>query len=259
MTATRHTTGRVAPRSAGISDRVRGAVTATGRPTLAAVPPGAALLPSLLGVLLGIFVRLYIATLRVTVTADPALDRADPRPWVLSFWHGEQLPLLLFRRRRPTVALVSHSRDGQMQARALAFQGLLIERGSSSRGGARGLVAIVRRLQQGQDAAFAIDGPKGPRGTVRPGARAAARLGGGVLVPMGSAAPSGVTLTRAWDHFRIPYPFSKVAVRLGPPLARTASDEELGEAVARASALASHDVRVLGSPRNAVLRSARRA
>jgi lysophospholipid acyltransferase (LPLAT)-like uncharacterized protein len=214
---------------------------------------------SLLGLALGAFVRVYLATLRVSVRADPALDRNDPRPWILCFWHGEQLPLLCYRRRRPTVALVSHSADGQMQTLALRVQGLRVERGSSSRGGARGLVAIVRRLARGEDAAFALDGPKGPRFTVLPGARAAARLSSGVLVPMGSAAPRGVTLARAWDRFRIPLPFSRVAVRLGAPLAPTTSDAELGRAVERASALASHDVCVLGSARNAVLRGARRA
>lgn len=228
--------------------------------------PGAALndavrrtLRSALGLALGIFVRLYLATLRVTVRADPALDPADLRPWVLCFWHGEQLPLLCFRRRRPTVALVSHSADGQMQAWALRVQGLRVERGSSSRGGARGLVAIVRRLLRGEDAAFALDGPKGPRFSVLPGARAAARLSSGVLVPMGSAAPRAVTLTRAWDRFRIPFPGSRVAVRLGAPLSPGVSDDDLGRAVRHASELASHDVRVLGSARNAVLRRARRA
>jgi lysophospholipid acyltransferase (LPLAT)-like uncharacterized protein len=213
---------------------------------------------SILGFALGVFVRLYLATLRVTVTVDKALDRDDPRPWIFCFWHGEQLPLLCYQRRRRTVALVSHSADGQLQARALAVQGLVVERGSSSRGGARGLVAIVRRLARGEDAAFALDGPRGPRGMVRPGAAAAARLSSGFLVPMGSAAPRGLTLHRAWDRFRIPLPFSHVAVRLGQPLGAATSDEELGRAVNRASELASHDVRVLGSARNAVLRRARR-
>jgi lysophospholipid acyltransferase (LPLAT)-like uncharacterized protein len=216
-------------------------------------------LGSALGVLLGTFVRLYLTTLRVTVKLDPALDERDDRPWILCFWHGDQFPLLCYRRRRPTVALVSHSPDGQLQSRALRVQGLLVERGSSSRGGARGLVAVVRRLAQRQDAAFALDGPKGPRFFVRPGARAAARLSSGVLVPMGSAAPRGITLERAWDRFRIPLPFSRVAVRLGAPLPPTVSDVELAAAVHRASALASHDMRMLGSARNALLRRARRA
>jgi lysophospholipid acyltransferase (LPLAT)-like uncharacterized protein len=120
-------------------------------------------------------------------------------------------------------------------------------------------VAVVRRLKAGEDAAFALDGPKGPRFFVSPGARAAARLANGVLVPMGSAAPRGFTLEKAWDRFRIPWPFTRVAVALGEPLAPSVSDEELGLAVARASALALDAARMVASPKNALLRHARRA
>jgi len=214
---------------------------------------------ALLGVFLGVFARLYLATLRVSVDKDPSLALDDARPWVLCFWHGEQLPLLLWRRRRPTVALVSHSLDGEMQAHALPAFGLLVERGSTSRGGARGLGAIVRMLKAGRDAAFAIDGPKGPRFSVAPGAGAAARLARGWLVPMGSAAPRGLTLERAWDKFRIPLPFTRVVVCLGAPLEGSASSQELALAVERASALAMSSAHMLASPENAVLRHARRA
>jgi lysophospholipid acyltransferase (LPLAT)-like uncharacterized protein len=199
-----------------------------------------------LGVVLGVFVRIYLSTLRISLRIDPALDPSGRKPWILCFWHGEQLALLAWRRRRKTVALVSHSLDGHMQARALRLQGLSIERGSSSRGGARGLVAVVRRLKSGEDAAFAVDGPRGPRFSVKPGARAAARLSGGVLIPMGSVALRGITLERAWDKFRVPMPFSRVGVFLGAPLAASASDDQL------ASALGS----VVASAKNAVLRHA---
>ncbi len=197
---------------------------------------------SILGVGLGLFVRLYLATLRVSVRADPVLDHADPRPWVLCFWHGDQFPLLAWKRRRTTVALVSHSTDGQMQARALALQGLTIERGSSSRGGARGLFAVIRRLRRGEDAAFAIDGPRGPRFIAAPGARTAAELSAGRLVPMGSACARALTLEKAWDKFRIPLPFTRVSVRLGAPLEPSASLRELESAVGGASLLAAADL-----------------
>ncbi len=209
-----------------------------------------------LGIVLGLFAKLYLATFRVSVHVDAALDPADPRPWVLCFWHGDQLALLCWKRRRPTVALVSHSQDGQMQASALRIQGLLVERGSSSRGGSGGLRAIVRHLRAGQDAAFAVDGPKGPRFSVAPGACSAAELSSGRLVPMGSAAPHGLTLQRTWDRFRIPLPFSRVSVRLGAPIEPGASREELGFAIAHASANA---LAMVASPPDAVLRHVRRA
>jgi lysophospholipid acyltransferase (LPLAT)-like uncharacterized protein len=170
--------------------------------------------------------RNWLATLRVRVVRHPALDGVHDRPWVLAFWHGTQWPLLAWRRRRRTVVLVSLSRDGAMQARALALQGLRVVRGSSSRGGARGLAALVRAMRrEDADAAFAVDGPRGPRGTVKRGAIVAARLAGAVLVPMVGVVRHGIVLRRAWDRFAIAWPFTRVDVVLGPPVdPRVAAD-----------------------------------
>ena len=182
------------------------------------------LLRRALGVLLGLTARAWLATLRLTLILDPALDATSARPWSLAFWHGQQFALLRWRRRRATVALVSLSRDGEIQAAALPRVGMAIERGSSSRGGVSGLKAIVRRLRrEGLDAAFAVDGPKGPRGVVRSlsgsvGAALAARLAGGVVVPMASACSRAHVLARTWDRFELPLPFSRVVVVLGAPI-----------------------------------------
>jgi lysophospholipid acyltransferase (LPLAT)-like uncharacterized protein len=184
------------------------------------------MLPSLIGWILGVIARMWLATLRVRVTSHPALDRVRDRPWVLAFWHGTQWPLLAWHRRRRTVVLVSLSRDGSMQARALAVQGLEVVRGSSSRGGARGLATLVRAMRRsGADAAFAVDGPRGPRGVVKGGAIAAARAAGAVLVPMAGVVHRGIVLQRAWDRFAIAWPFTRVDVTLGDPVdPRTARD-----------------------------------
>jgi lysophospholipid acyltransferase (LPLAT)-like uncharacterized protein len=185
---------------------------------------------ALLGVVLGLVARLWLATLRVRVVVHPALDAAGDRPWVLAFWHGTQWPLLAWRRRRPTVVLVSLSRDGAMQARALALQGLRVVRGSSSRGGARGLAALVRAMKRdGADAAFAVDGPRGPRGAVKAGAVVAARSTGAVLVPMAGGVRHGVVLRRAWDRFALAWPFTRVDVVLGAPVDPRLSPDARGE------------------------------
>jgi lysophospholipid acyltransferase (LPLAT)-like uncharacterized protein len=192
-----------------------------------------------LGVVLGLVARAWLATLRVRVVLDPGLRAVDDRPWVFAFFHGTQWPLLAFRRRRATVVLVSLSRDGTMQARALALQGFRIVRGSSSRGGARGLAALVRRMRSEEaDAAFAVDGPRGPYGVVKGGAVAAARAVGGVLVPMGGAIERGFVLRRAWDRFALAWPFSRVTVRLGAPIEPRDGDARLAleTAIVRANA-----------------------
>jgi lysophospholipid acyltransferase (LPLAT)-like uncharacterized protein len=183
----------------------------------------------LVGLVAGVIARVWLATLRVRVIVHPALDRVRDRPWVLTFWHGTQWPLLAWRRRRPTVVLVSLSRDGRMQARALAVQGFEVVRGSSSRGGARGLAALVRAMRRGADAAFAVDGPRGPRGVVKGGAVVAARAAGAVLVPIAGAVRRGVVLHRAWDRFAIAWPFTRVDVTLGDPIDPMTAVDARGE------------------------------
>lgn len=165
-----------------------------------------------------------------------ATDEAASVSWVLSFFHGTQFPLLAWRRRRKTAVMVSLSKDGSLQARALGFLGFDVVRGSSSREGARGLAALVRRLRTGErDAAFAVDGPRGPYGVVKPGAAFLAARAGAWLVPMGSAVDRGKVFQRAWDRFALPWPFTTVAVVLGAPISGDEPENKLESAIRAAN------------------------
>lgn len=166
--------------------------------------------------------RLWLWTLRIEIVEHPACASTGARPWVLAFFHGQQFALLGWRRRtgRKTAVLVSLSKDGDLQAAALPRLGLVVRRGSTSRGGVKGLASIVRLLKQpAYDAAFAVDGPRGPYGVVHPGALAAARHAGGLVVPLASASARSKVLTRAWDAFELPRPFSRVVVAIAEPVA----------------------------------------
>ena len=173
-----------------------------------------------LGFVLGWLVRAWIATWRVRVIEHPALQgSAAERARILAFFHGTQLAFHVVRRPRPTVVLVSHSRDGELQAGALHSLGFRIARGSSSRGGARGLASLVRVLRtEAADAAFAVDGPRGPQGRAKPGVLLAARRSEALLVPAGCASSHAHVLERAWDRFQIPWPFARVQIVLGAPV-----------------------------------------
>ena len=211
--------------------------------------PRNALTERILGSILGAVAWLWLATLRVRVLSDDRLDELlesdDARAWVLSFFHGTQFPLLAWRRRRATAVMVSHSRDGELQAAALHVNGLEVVRGSSSRGGARGLASLVRMLKRGTDAAFAVDGPRGPYGVAKSGALFAAKRVGGLLVPMGSAIQRGWMLSRAWDKFTLPQPFSRVIVVLSAPLDPVATTtEDLERAIRSANERAASALRL---------------
>jgi len=208
---------------------------------------------AVLGVLVGLVARVWLWTLRVQVHIDPRLfEGQDERPWVMGFWHGRQWPLFAYKRRRRTAVLVSHSSDGSLQARALAIQGLRVVRGSSSRGGARGLVNIIRKVRGGMDAAFAVDGPKGPLGVVKAGVVMAARASGAWLVPVGAAIERGFVLDRAWDRYAVAWPFSRVQIVMAAPIdpASPLARAQLEEAIVRANAAAERILSLSGELRD---------
>lgn len=184
--------------------------------------------------LLFVVLRLLTATYRVRV-----LGPDEPgHPVVYAFLHGRQLPLFRYRRRPGMAVLSSLSRDGRLQAGILRRLGFTVLDGSSTRGGARGLAAMIRCVKRGLDAAFAVDGPKGPYGEPKAGVLSVARRAAAVLVPITTAAAPATVLRRTWDRYLVPWPFARVvilrgeAVRLPPD----ASDAELEQARRRLGA-----------------------
>lgn len=145
---------------------------------------------------------------------------------VYCFWHGRQAGLLAYPRLRPLAVLSSLSRDGALQTRILTRLGLMVLRGSSSRGGAAGLKALVRVMRDGADAAFAVDGPRGPLHRVKPGAVLAAQRSGATLVPITSRASRAWVFDKAWDHYHLPKPFARVEITRGAPI--TVDDTGVG-------------------------------
>lgn len=114
------------------------------------------------------------------------------KPYVHAFFHDQLLMMTysyLGRRwdRRLSV-LASRHRDGEYVARTLERFGHVLVRGSSGHGGAGGLRQMVRNLKSGLDAAFATDGPRGPRRRVQIGVIEAARLADAPIVPVAFAA-----------------------------------------------------------------------
>jgi lysophospholipid acyltransferase (LPLAT)-like uncharacterized protein len=90
-------------------------------------------------------------------------------------------------------------------------------RGSSTRGGGRALLEIVRTLSEGGDVAVTPDGPKGPRFKVQQGCVIAAMKAGSPIVPIGFDCSRSKRL-RSWDRFMVPYPFAKASMVEGDPI-----------------------------------------
>jgi lysophospholipid acyltransferase (LPLAT)-like uncharacterized protein len=175
-------------------------------------------------VLVRALLRLWLFTLRIRRTGPPF-----DRPAVIVFWHGDQFPLLAVRPSAPVAAAVSRSRDGSLQAGILGGLGVVSVRGSSSRGGAHAARGLLRALRAGWPVLLAVDGPRGPRGSVAPGAAFLAGRTGFPVQAVGVAVRRGRRIQRAWDRFLLPCPFTRVEVVVSPPL--FAHDGETQEAL----------------------------
>lgn len=174
-------------------------------------------------------------TLRVQRTGHhPILGPREERtPVIFVFWHGRLLPLIHVHRHQGVVALVSEHRDGEYLAGFLHHFGFGTVRGSSTRGGIRGLKGLVRAARRGWDLAITPDGPRGPNRELKLGALSVARLTGLPLVPVGVAVASAWRV-RSWDGLLVPKPFSTVRVAYGPPsfVPRNAGQAEIDEMAA---------------------------
>jgi lysophospholipid acyltransferase (LPLAT)-like uncharacterized protein len=169
--------------------------------------------------LTGWLLRGLFLTLRpvyVEQHCDPRL-RNPGGPLLLALWHGRLLYFIPLYRSRPFTVLVSHSRDGEFISRVLRLFGGYTTRGSSSRGGARALLEVVKRVRQGATAVFTPDGPRGPRYRVQPGIVAVAKKTGVPILPVTYNAAWKKVLN-SWDGFIVPLPFSRVVVVYGKPI-----------------------------------------
>jgi lysophospholipid acyltransferase (LPLAT)-like uncharacterized protein len=137
-------------------------------------------------------------------------------------WH-EHLPVCIraFSGRGIHV-LISKSRDGEWAAQACVSMGYQVHRGSSSaRGDGKalgGLRALARAAgKEPSLIGMALDGPRGPRRVPKPGSLWLAQRLSLPVIPVAVEARWGFRV-RSWDRTLVPWPFSRVDIRVGSPI-----------------------------------------
>ena len=169
-------------------------------------------------------------TLRWRVEGLEHLDAilASGRQPVMAFWHGRIFPATFYFRGRGIVVITSDNFDGEWIARIIERFGYGTARGSTSRGGRKAILQLVRDMRAGRAAGFTLDGPRGPARVAQPGAVWLAAATGNPLLPFHLEASSAWTMG-SWDRTQIPKPFSTVALVVGEPLevSNDATDDAL--------------------------------
>jgi len=137
------------------------------------------------------------------------------KPVVYAHWHGDELVLIGYYSFKKLNVLSSLSKDGTLMARILSLLGFQVYRGSSSKGGARGLINLIQAVKKGGQASLAVDGPKGPIYKVKPGVVELAARTGISIVPVRTFASRAWFIPKAWNKSYVPKPLAKVDVYFG--------------------------------------------
>jgi lysophospholipid acyltransferase (LPLAT)-like uncharacterized protein len=150
---------------------------------------------------------------------------------IVVVWHGRSLVAANILRGRGYWALISLSRDGEIQNRIFQRFGFQTIRGSTGRGGVRAALQLAKKIQEGGVLAFTPDGPRGPTHKVQQGTIFLAQRSGRPIIPMGvSAKPRKLLPT--WDSYMIPAPFARAAFVVGEPIFIPATLDDAGKEAA---------------------------
>lgn len=143
--------------------------------------------------------------------------KRNKKPFIYCIWHGRILVPIFCHRHEGIQAMVSLHDDGEMIAQTLHRLGYQTVRGSSTRGGQRATIEMIRHLKHGGVSAIMPDGPRGPRHEFKMGAITIAQRAGAYLLPFTYSASRKIVF-KSWDRFMLLLPFSKSVAVYGEPI-----------------------------------------
>ena len=166
--------------------------------------------------LAGWLLRALGATWRVSIEGPNPTVGPHARTVVGAIWHRDFLIVAYVFRDRGFGVPVSRSRDGDLITDVLLRLGFADSpRGSSSRGGAAALRALVRLVRSGTTIAIPTDGPLGPARVSKSGVAALTRVTAVPMAPLTCSARPCIRF-RSWDGTLLPLPFARVVCAFEP-------------------------------------------
>ena len=169
----------------------------------------------LLGLAGAVTLRGWMSTIRRRICLpDSYLHPADARleRFLYAFWHETLLFPMAFTGK--IHVLISQHGDGELIAQVCRHLRIGVVRGSTTRGGSRGLLDLMRCSRRSH-LGVTPDGPRGPRRRVQPGLIFVASYTGLPVVPAGIAYDRAWRF-RSWDRFALPWPGSVARCVVAP-------------------------------------------
>ena len=169
------------------------------------------------GILGAWFIKLLALTIRIYDDPKGFTEKTQTTHAIYTFWHCLMLVPAYVGRHKNIQVLISQHSDGEYIAQVIKRLGFGVIRGSTTRGGARAVKAMVDKIREGYAVAITPDGPRGPRFIVQPGCIYLSQKTRLPIIPT-TIGLSHYWKLPSWDEFRIPKPFSRALVMYGNPI-----------------------------------------
>ncbi|MBS9776356.1 MAG: lysophospholipid acyltransferase family protein [Fusobacterium sp.] len=177
------------------------------------------------GLLLYYFLKILTATLRIKIINKNNID--TKQAYIYGFWHSKLIaPTVFFKNYEKKVALASPSKDGELISVPLEKLGYTLVRGSSDKKAISSTISLLKYLKKGYSMGTPLDGPKGPREKTKKGLLYLSMKTQISLISLGVAYEKKWILSKTWDKFEIPKPFSRVNIVIGEAINIGKENEE---------------------------------
>ncbi|MCK4836795.1 MAG: lysophospholipid acyltransferase family protein, partial [Candidatus Aminicenantes bacterium] len=158
-------------------------------------------------------INAIVKTCRIHITGEEIITDLKHKniPIIYVFWHRHIFFTIYRFKKTSARPLISHSRDGEIVSQIAEEFGMNPVRGSSSGGGARAFLKLLKSIQTEQsDILITADGPKGPLREIKDGTIILARKTNSVIVPFCWYCSRVKIFKKTWDRFILPLPFSHI-------------------------------------------------
>jgi len=176
-----------------------------------------------------LLIESIVLSSRVTISGRENVDelRNKNLPLIFIFWHRHILFVIHKFKNTGARPLISLSSDGELVSAVAEEFGMKPIRGSSSKGGARAFLNMVRCVQkENAQVLITADGPKGPARQIKAGTVQLALKTSAYVIPISWSGSRTKILEKSWDRFLIPLPFGRIHFAYGQPLQITAGDTD---------------------------------
>ncbi|MEO6053579.1 MAG: lysophospholipid acyltransferase family protein, partial [Chthoniobacterales bacterium] len=176
-------------------------------------------------------------------------ENSPDHPVIFTFWHNRILAITLaFLRyypasRKGLVVLTSPSKDGKILAEVARGFGMDAIYGSNNKRPLQAVTQSTTSLNEGKDLAITPDGPRGPCYRLSPGVIFISQKEKIPILPVHVKFSRCIRL-KSWDGFRIPLPFSRIDIKIGPYewIPQTDSDESFEAERLRIENILNHEI-----------------